>query len=312
MVVLLIVLVALVSLANSVEMRDHDHRLHKVSASLRRALVASSGYRNAGARRLLEDESDESDDPCDLDENCEPHRVGRPRSGFRNRFVGEDEPNRVQVVADRPRQVVVDRYGFAGEDPIDHDGDFYPNGPVAVLCEGDHTTWESQWGFCNSYVSGTVNNQYCGQDTGLDGLFANAVCPECGICVATVGMADFAGSSSFNDWLTRSVGPNFNFADFGDNEHPLPEEVSSNTDWILLRSDVECGNQENEENLGTFDSVDACAEACRNRVGCTNFIYGKEEKAGRCWDEGITESACTTWEDDQYDFYGLLEAASGN
>merc|ERR1712117_221288 len=76
-------------------------------------------------------------------------------------------------------------------------------------------------------------------------------------------------------------------------------------DWILLRSDVECGNNENEVKLGTFADVSACAEACRNRDGCTTFIYGKGEKAGSCWDEAITESACTTWEDDQYDFYGL-------
>jgi len=31
-------------------------------------------------------------------------------------------------------------------------------------------------------------------------------------------------------------------------------------------------------------------------------------KAGSCWDEGITETACTSWEDDKYDFYVLVNS----
>jgi len=76
-------------------------------------------------------------------------------------------------------------------------------------------------------------------------------------------------------------------------------------DYVLLRSNVECGDNANEFNMGTFDSVDACAEACKSRVGCTNFIFGKMNKFGACWDEGITETACSTWETDEYDFYGF-------
>jgi len=94
--------------------------------------------------------------------------------------------------------------------------------------------------------------------------------------------------------------PHSDLVDYSDDAHPLPE------DWILLRSDVECNNNEHEVFLGTFDFVDACAEACINRDGCTNFIYGKGRKAGQCWDEAITEGACTEWQDDQYDFYGFL------
>jgi len=76
--------------------------------------------------------------------------------------------------------------------------------------------------------------------------------------------------------------------------------------WVLLRSNTECKNNDNEYEFGTFDSVEKCAEACRSWNGCTNFIYGKGSKAGRCWDEGITQSDCTSWEDNEYDFYGLL------
>jgi len=79
--------------------------------------------------------------------------------------------------------------------------------------------------------------------------------------------------------------------------------------WTLLRSNVECGNNANEAYLGKFNSVDACAEKCRRRDGCTNFIYGKGSKARSCWDEGITESACTSWENDEYDFYALRATA---
>jgi hypothetical protein len=101
-----------------------------------------------------------------------------------------------------------------------------------------------------------------------------------------------AGSNPFS--------PMPDLADFSDDAHPLPE------DWILLHSDVECNNNEHEVFLGTFDFVDACAEACINRDGCTNFIYGKGRKAGQCWDEAITEEDCTEWQVDQYDFYGFL------
>merc|ERR1719245_1513540 len=73
MVALLFVLVALGSLANSVEMRDHDRQLQKVSASLRRVLTATSGC---------------SQDALDAD--CNPLRVGRPPAGFKLDFVGEE------------------------------------------------------------------------------------------------------------------------------------------------------------------------------------------------------------------------------
>jgi len=82
--------------------------------------------------------------------------------------------------------------------------------------------------------------------------------------------------------------------------------TDTRTIWNLLRTNVECGDNANEVDLGTFDSVDACAEACRSRDGCTNFIYGKGSKTGRCWDEGITESDCSYWADNEFDFYTIL------
>lgn len=75
--------------------------------------------------------------------------------------------------------------------------------------------------------------------------------------------------------------------------------------WTLLRSDVECGNNANEVYLGTFESVDACAQACKDRDGCTYFIFGKKSRLGICWDEAITESECTKWTPHHYDFYRL-------
>jgi len=82
--------------------------------------------------------------------------------------------------------------------------------------------------------------------------------------------------------------------------------------YELLKEDVECGDNNHESNLGwDFDTVDECAEACRQKNGCTNFIYGKNEKAGHCWDEGITEEACTQWDNKPYDFYKLNNVEVG-
>jgi len=75
--------------------------------------------------------------------------------------------------------------------------------------------------------------------------------------------------------------------------------------FTLLRENVECDDNDKESSIGTYDSVELCAQACRQRDGCTNFIYGKGDKAGKCYDEGVTEEECTEWGADEYNFYKL-------
>jgi len=235
MVALLFVLVALGSLANSVEVRDHDNQLHKVSASLRRILTVPRHITAASGSSARSEEG-----------------MSAPMLplGFRPTNDNEDTFDRLDfgLLFNENEDTfgnedTFDRLDFVGEDPMSSAG-FRPNG---FDLEADDV---------NVDAFDDLGNVW----------------------------ADFVAAQD----------PNFDFGFPG-----------MHYDWILLRSDVECGNNENEVNLGTFDSVDACAEACRNRDGCTNFIYGKGGKAGRCWDEAITESACTIWEDDQYDFYKL-------
>jgi len=181
------------------------------------------------------------------------------------------------------------RDGLVGDDPEETSADFIaaedPNFDLGFPGMHYDCVWTIGDGIGGSEekISETLTERECMLACRSDGRFNGATINANGQggCWCEAGMTDIDSSATTYETCRFDV------------------------DWILLRSDVECGNNENEVNLGTFDSVDACAEACRNRDGCTNFIYGKGGKAGRCWDEAITESACTIWEDDQYDFYGL-------
>jgi len=244
MVALLFVLVALGSLANSVEVRDHDNQLHKVSASLRRILTVPR------------------------------HVTAASGSSARSNFVGEE----VML----PLATNDNEDTFGNEDTFDR-LDFGGEEGMLPLGHRPKFTNDNEDTFDRLDLVGEGGMLSAGfRPNGFD-LEADDVNVDAFDDLGNV-WADFVAAQD----------PNFDFGFPG-----------MHYDWILLRSDVECGNNENEVNLGTFDSVDACAEACRNRDGCTNFIYGKGGKAGRCWDEAITESACTIWEDDQYDFYKL-------
>jgi len=87
----------------------------------------------------------------------------------------------------------------------------------------------------------------------------------------------------------------------------IDSTIESQTEgFTLLRENTKCVCAgANETLLGVFEFVEGCAESCRQKNGCKTFIYGKQSKRGRCFDEGITEEACAEWETDQYDFYKL-------
>jgi len=317
MVALLFVLVALGSLANSVEVRDHDNQLHKVSASLRRIL---DGVRTV-PRHITAASGSSARSERDF-----VGGVGMLPLGFNDNedtFGNEDTFDRLDFGEERmlplgfnDNEDTFDRLDFVGEEGMLPAG-FRPNG--FDLEEADDVNVDAFDDFGNVWAD-FVAAEDPNFDFGFPGMHYD--------CAWTVGDGIGGTEEKISETLTerecmlacRSDG-RFNGATVNANgqggcwcEVGMTDIDSSATtyktcrfdvDWILLRSDVECGNNENEVNLGTFDSVDACAEACRNRDGCTNFIYGKGGKAGRCWDEAITESACTIWEDDQYDFYKL-------
>jgi len=286
MVALLFVLVALGSLANSVEVRDHDNQLHKVSASLRRIL---DGVRTV-PRHITATSGSSARSERDF-----VGGVGMLPLGFNDNedtFGNEDTFDRLDFGEERmlplgfnDNEDTFDRLDFVGEEGM-LPADVEEADDVNVDAFDD---FDCAWtvgdgiGGTEQKISETLTERECMLACRSDGRFNGATVNANGQggCWCEAGMTDIDSSATTYETCRFDV------------------------DWILLRSDVECGNNENEVNLGTFDSVDACAEACRNRDGCTNFIYGKGEKAGRCWDEAITESACTIWEDDQYDFYKL-------
>jgi len=76
--------------------------------------------------------------------------------------------------------------------------------------------------------------------------------------------------------------------------------------FTLVRSNQECNDNTHERKLGTFGSVEACAEACSKARNCKTFIFGKGRKKGRCYNEGVAnEAACSRWQRDVYDFYEM-------
>lgn len=80
--------------------------------------------------------------------------------------------------------------------------------------------------------------------------------------------------------------------------------------FTLEKTGHECSENTNEKYLGTFATVEECANACKARTDkvCHTFIYGKDYKKGWCYDEGVAQCPESEWEEDKYDFYALNRA----
>ena len=73
----------------------------------------------------------------------------------------------------------------------------------------------------------------------------------------------------------------------------------------MIKSGAEC--KSGDEDLGVRDTVGECADACLLKSGCNFFIYGTGGKAGECWWEKTSDASCPEdWEEDQYDFYEII------
>ena len=79
----------------------------------------------------------------------------------------------------------------------------------------------------------------------------------------------------------------------------------SHSDWTLVSAKTEC--KSDDESLKWYlDSVDECADYCKNKFGCNFFDFGYGSKKGRCYMEYTTSAACPEgFETDKYYFYAL-------
>ena len=76
-------------------------------------------------------------------------------------------------------------------------------------------------------------------------------------------------------------------------------------DYRLIKSDHQCKSE--GQHLGNFQSVEECANACKEWAGCNFFIYGKDSLKGRCnWEKTSNSNCPEGWEEDDYDFYELI------
>ena len=81
--------------------------------------------------------------------------------------------------------------------------------------------------------------------------------------------------------------------------------------YILRKSGHEC--KSSDLMLGIFSSVEECAEACTNKMGCVYFIFGNMALFGvnYCFWEQTSHVSCPEgWKPDDllkgYDFYEIV------
>jgi hypothetical protein len=72
--------------------------------------------------------------------------------------------------------------------------------------------------------------------------------------------------------------------------------------YTLQKAGNECGSSDTF--LGTFDTVQKCAEKCIEIDNCEYFVYGKGERSGKCYHEETADIYCSEgWISNLYDFY---------
>ena len=78
--------------------------------------------------------------------------------------------------------------------------------------------------------------------------------------------------------------------------------------YTLLKEGHECKSSKGEIDFGKKDSVEECATACMNKQECKYFIYGIDNKKGRCYMENVKKDDCSDgkgFEKDSYNFYKI-------
>ena len=80
----------------------------------------------------------------------------------------------------------------------------------------------------------------------------------------------------------------------------------------LVHSGAECNSDDQAlGEPGAFADAEACAAACAAQDGCSYFIFGTGSKAGDCYWEKTSSSACTEgWESDEFDFYSVARGST--
>ena len=75
--------------------------------------------------------------------------------------------------------------------------------------------------------------------------------------------------------------------------------------YKLIKKDHECATP--DTNLHPAETVQKCAQKCREQNGCKYFIYGKGKKDKNCyWESSVPDEGCPKWESDDYDFYEVV------
>ena len=76
------------------------------------------------------------------------------------------------------------------------------------------------------------------------------------------------------------------------------------SDFKLVKSGHECSSL--DEKLEDKNHAWQCASACREISGCKYFIFGYDDRKGKCWWEKTTSAACSEgWKAKTYNFYEM-------
>ena len=72
--------------------------------------------------------------------------------------------------------------------------------------------------------------------------------------------------------------------------------------WTLIKSGASCSTA--YALLGSFDTIDGCADKCVHTEGCRFFSYGTGSKAGSCYHDKTIDGTCSEgWVPDSFNFY---------
>ena len=178
-------------------------------------------------------------------------------------------------------------------------------GPCPSYC-GVGSCCRRNYGGCSSKAIGAHHSSHlCTYDTG--------VCPAVNECVAGGGTVATWGSEALA-CVPRARCPDLmareseNHASYGSGTCSLAHPVCAGcTASNLVAERKTCGGNPATAPLGWHETLEGCARACHETVGCVLFGYGRpdREHKGECWVEtkAASEAACNQKNSEQYDLH---------
>jgi putative chitinase len=185
--------------------------------------------------------------------------------------------------------------------------EYRPTEACTIDCDATrnaaYTAASVQTAFDNS-ATGVALNSDC-TDLGKACVVKDAANSAAGgICAARV-TGHALGKNPVSGKCGSNFAATFTCCDIPAPPGPTPAPTPVPAAFDMVKADHECNSA--DEFLGTYDTLEKCAQKCAGTSGCYYFIYGKGLIfGGRCyWEKTATETCSEGWDSDSYDFLKL-------